>query len=66
MDLNFTEQQQDFQKEVRGFLDKHLDAEVSEKVKNGISITKSESEEWHNKLNNKGGLAGPWPKEFGG
>ena len=66
MDLNFTEQQQDFQKEVRGFLDKHLDAEVSEKVKNGISITKSESEEWHNKLNNKGWLAGPWPKEFGG
>ena len=66
MDLNFTEQQQDFQKEVRGFLDEHLDAEVSEKVKNGISITKSESEEWHNKLNNKGWLAGPWPKEFGG
>ena len=66
MDLNFTEQQQDFQKEVRGFLDEHLDAEVSEKVKNGISITKGESEEWHNKLNNKGWLAGPWPKEFGG
>ena len=66
MDLNFTEQQQEFQKEVRDFLDENLDTKVSEKVRNGISISKSESEDWHKKLNNKGWLAGPWPEEFGG
>ena len=50
MDLNFTEQQQEFQKEVRDFLDENLDTKVSEKVRNGISISKSESEDWHKKL----------------
>ncbi len=49
MDLNFTEQQQNFQKEVRIFLAENLDQEVSQKVKNGISISKSESDDWHYK-----------------
>mgnify|MGYP001239464327 FL=1 len=66
MDLNFTEQQQNFQKEVRIFLAENLDQEVSQKVKNGISISKSESDDWHTKLNSKGWLSGSWPKQFGG
>ena len=51
MDLNFTKEQKNFQVEVRSFLTKNLEPQVVEKVKNGIPITKEDSEKWHEKLN---------------
>ena len=62
MDLNFTKEQENFQIEVRSFLNDNLEPQVVEKVKNGIPITKEDSERWHQKLNEKGWLAGTWPK----
>ena len=66
MDLNFTKEQENFQIEVRSFLNENLEPQVVEKVKNGIPITKEDSERWHQKLNEKGWLAGTWPKQYGG
>ena len=66
MDLNFTKEQENFQIEVRSFLNDNLEPQVVEKVKNGIPITKEDSERWHQKLNEKGWLAGTWPKQYGG
>ena len=40
MDLNFTKEQENFQIEVRSFLNDNLEPQVVEKVKNGIPITK--------------------------
>ena len=66
MDLNFTKEQENFQIEVRNFLNDNLEPQVVEKVKNGIPITKEDSERSHQKLNEKGCLAGTWPKQYGG
>ena len=43
MDLNFTKEQENFQIEVRSFLNDNLEPQVVEKVKNGIPITKEDS-----------------------
>ena len=39
---------------------------MSSKMKLGIMLSKEEIEAWHCKLNEKGWLAGSWPKKYGG
>ncbi|MGX9854974.1 acyl-CoA dehydrogenase family protein [Limimaricola variabilis] len=66
MDLNFTEEQKAFRAELRSFLEERLPERLSEKVRLGQRLTKQDYEEWHAILNEKGWLAGNWPKEHGG
>ncbi len=66
MDLSFSKDQEIFRTEVRDFLSKNLDSNMSSKMKLGIMLSKEEIEAWHSKLNEKGWLAGSWPKKYGG
>ncbi|PIL13624.1 acyl-CoA dehydrogenase [Puniceibacterium antarcticum] len=66
MDLNYTDEQKAFRAEVRAFLEDKLPKRLSDKVAGGKRLTKADYEEWHAILNERGWLAGNWPKEFGG
>ena len=66
MDLNYSPNEMDFQKEVRSFLADHLPKATADAVRYGDGLTKEMMEEWHAILNKKGWLATTWPKEFGG
>ena len=66
MDLNYTDEEKAFRDEVRRFLAEKLPARLADKVKQGKTLTKQDHEEWHAILNEKGWLAGNWPKKFGG
>ena len=66
MDLNFTQQEQEFRKEVRRFIDARLPADIRDKVLNGKRLVKDDFYRWHVILNQQGWVAANWPKEFGG
>ncbi len=66
MDLSYTDEERAFQSEVRDFLAEKLPKQMSEKVRLGVELTKTDMEEWHGILNAQGWLAQNWPKEFGG
>ena len=53
MDLSFSKDQEIFRTEVRDFLSKNLDSDMSSKMKLGIMLSKEEIEAWHSKLNEK-------------
>ncbi len=66
MDLAFSDIENSFRQEVRGFLQEKLSSRISEKVKLGKRLTKEDMAEWHATLNEKGWLAVNWPVEHGG
>jgi len=66
MDLNYTQDEQAFQSEVRTFFETKLPHELSEKEKNKKRLTKEDMELWHKVLNDNGYLNAHWPVEFGG
>ena len=66
MDLNYTDAQKAFREEVRGFLAENLPPRLSNKVANGLRLTKADYDEWHAILNDKGWLGVTWPEQYGG
>jgi alkylation response protein AidB-like acyl-CoA dehydrogenase len=66
MNLSYTQDQEKFRDEVRGFLDEKLPPCLSDKVARGKRLTKQDYEEWHAILNARGWLGVTWPREFGG
>ncbi len=66
MDLDFTPEDEAFRSEVKDFLDEKLPARISDKVRKGQRLSKTDMEEWHAILNERGWLANHWPKEWGG
>jgi alkylation response protein AidB-like acyl-CoA dehydrogenase len=66
MDLSYSPEEQAFEAEVRDFLSAHLPEDISRRVLARQEITREDMERWHAILNEKGWLAGPWPREFGG
>ena len=66
MDLSYTTLELSFRDVVRTFLQEDLPNDLSEKVRLGQDLAKSDMERWHAILNNRGWLAPNWPKEFGG
>ncbi|MGO1118824.1 acyl-CoA dehydrogenase family protein [Rhodovibrionaceae bacterium A322] len=66
MDMNYTAEEQAFREEVRAFLKAELPPEISNKVRNSITLSKSDMERWHAILNKQGWLAVSWPVERGG
>ena len=66
MDLEFTPAEEAFRSEVRDFYAAQVPARLSEKIRLGRHLTKTEQEEWHAILNRKGWLVPHWPVEWGG
>jgi len=66
VDLSYTQEQQEFRKEVREFLAENLPSRISEKVRLGKRLVKGDTQEWSAMLNARGWLASNWPKQYGG
>jgi alkylation response protein AidB-like acyl-CoA dehydrogenase len=66
VDLSYTQEQQEFRKEVRVFLAENLPSRISEKVRLGKRLVKGDTQEWSAMLNARGWLAANWPKQYGG
>ncbi len=66
MDLNFTQDEEAFRAEVRAFLADKLPSRLSDKVRNGVRLSKDDYEQWHAILNARGWFARHWPEEYGG
>jgi alkylation response protein AidB-like acyl-CoA dehydrogenase len=66
MDLAFTPAQQAFRDSVREFVRERLPARISNKMRNGLRLTKADYMEWYRLLAERGWYAGPWPTAWGG
>jgi alkylation response protein AidB-like acyl-CoA dehydrogenase len=66
MDLNFSQEEQAFQAEVKAFLAEALPREIADRVGRGEEPSHNDMVRWHSILNEKGWLAGTWPESFGG
>jgi hypothetical protein len=66
MDLSFTPQEQAFRNKVLDFLATKVPKRLTDKVRNGVHLSKADHEEWHAILNAQGWLANHWPAQHGG
>ena len=66
MDLNYTSEDLAFRDEVRAFLDTNLPADLQQKVRQHLRMSKPDYVRWHKILAAQGWVAPGWPAEFGG
>ena len=66
MELSYTQEEQEFRKEVRAFLKEKLPPELSRKVLEGKHMSRDDMLRWHRILFEKGWIAQAWPKQYGG
>jgi len=66
MRLEFTDEEQAFREEVRGFLRQKLSPAIGEKVLNGYELGREDILDWQHRLHERGWGGMSWPKEFGG
>jgi alkylation response protein AidB-like acyl-CoA dehydrogenase len=66
MDLNFTQEEEQFRQEVRGFVAAHLPDELRAKVLGGKRMGKDDYLAWHRILHRQGWVAPGWPVAHGG
>lgn len=66
MNLDYNEEEIEFQSEVKSFLQAQLPQELADKVKSGRELAKEDIERWQAILNSKGWLANHWPEAYGG
>ena len=68
MDTRFTDEEIEFQQEVRAFFVEAWDAELQDKLSQFESspYLKEAMTEYHHRLNAKGWMAPGWPEEYGG
>jgi alkylation response protein AidB-like acyl-CoA dehydrogenase len=66
MQLQVSEEDRLFQRDVRVFLSENLDPQLSRKVELGYPISKEEQDSWTRVLNARGWAAPNWPVEVGG
>ncbi|MCV6624790.1 MAG: acyl-CoA dehydrogenase family protein [Cellvibrionaceae bacterium] len=66
MNIDFTAEELEFQREVRTFFEENYPKDIQEKIKNNIHPTKDDFIRWQKILNDKGWLAENWPVEYGG
>ena len=57
MNLSFSKEDQEFQQEVRSFIEQNYPSEIKEKQDQGIPLSKEDTVKWHKILNDKGWLA---------
>jgi alkylation response protein AidB-like acyl-CoA dehydrogenase len=66
MDIEFSKQDLEFQKEVRKFVASELPEHISEKVRRGLKLDKDDVVFWQRKLNERGWFTPHWPESLGG
>ncbi|MEM8547441.1 MAG: acyl-CoA dehydrogenase family protein, partial [Pseudomonadota bacterium] len=66
MDLTFSQQELDFQQEIRQFFTDHFPADLREKMNNNARLSKDEHVRWQKILAEHGYAAPNWPVEYGG
>jgi alkylation response protein AidB-like acyl-CoA dehydrogenase len=66
MDLNYTPEELAFRTEVRDWVRANLPSELSNKVHQGLRLSRDDMQRWARILGAKGWLGWGWPKEFGG
>ena len=66
MDLNYSDEERAFQREVRDYLAEALPTALTDKVRKGTRLAKEDYLAWHGILRAKGWLAQMWPEEHGG
>ena len=66
MDLEFTDELRDFQREVREFIEARLPRDIREKVKRFLTLGKDDYLRWQDILAERGWLVYTWPVEHGG
>ena len=66
MDLEFTDELRDFQREVRAFIEERLPADIRTKVERFLTLGKQDYLRWQDILAEKGWLVYSWPVEHGG
>ena len=66
MDIEYTQEDEQFRVEVRDWLTQNLPADLQHKVLNHIRLDKEEFVRWHKILAAKGWVAPAWPVEWGG
>jgi len=66
MDLNYTSEDLAFRDQVRAFLDANLPADLQQKVRRHLRLSREDYVRWHKILAAQGWVAPGWPAEFGG
>lgn len=66
VNADFTEEELQFQSEVRAFLRAEFPADLKEKVDNNVRLSKEDYVRWQKILFEKGWAAPTWPEELGG
>ncbi len=66
MDLQFSNEHSDFQREVRDFIEAKLPHDIRDKVARGLKLHKDDYVRWNKILHEKGWSAPAWPKKYGG
>ncbi len=66
MDLNFTEDELAFRRDIREWVANSLPAHISHKVHNALRLSREDLQGWARILGKKGWLGWGWPQQFGG
>jgi len=66
MDLNYSDADQSFRREVRAWLEENLPKDLQRKVLGHLHLTRDDFVRWHKTLAKKGWVAPAWPVEWGG
>ena len=66
MDLEFTDELRDFQREVRAVIEERLPADIRTKVERFLALGKDDYRRWQDILAERGWLVYSWPVEHGG
>ena len=66
MNLNYSDEELEFQKEVKRFINANLSDELKYKLSNGGHPDKEETIKWQKALFEKGWIAPSWSKVYGG
>ena len=66
MDLNYSDADNAFREDVRGWIESNLDDDLRFKVNNHRRLKKDDIVRWHRKLASKGWSTVAWPVEWGG
>ena len=66
MHVSFTDQELEFQREVREFFQDKFPADIRAKVENDVPLAKEDYVRWQKILHQQGWSAVNWPVEFGG
>ncbi|HTC16237.1 MAG TPA: acyl-CoA dehydrogenase family protein [Steroidobacteraceae bacterium] len=66
MDLSYTPEEEAFRTQVRAFLSAELPAQLRDKTRLGVRLTRADMLGWQRILHRRGWGAGMWPQRFGG